>query len=192
MRRSVRLLVATGVILSACAPAQGPGAAAPAGGALTLTSTAFQEGAAIPLRNSAYGDNVSPAFSWTNVPEGTRSFALVLDDPDAGTNAFVHWVIYNIPGTARGLPEGLPTDAALTAPAQVAGARQGMTGLRRTGYFGPRPPAGPVHHYNFRLYALSSEPNLPEGLTRDALMEAISGDILGQATLMGTYQATAE
>lgn len=192
MRISVKLLVAASMILPACAPSQGPGAAAPAGGVLTLTSTAFQEGTPIPLRNSAYGDNVSPAFSWSNVPAGTRSFALVLDDPDAGTSPFVHWVIYNIPGSARGLPEGLPTDAALTAPAQVAGARQGVTGLRRTGYFGPRPPAGPVHRYNFRLYALSSEPNLPEGLTRDTLMEAIADDILGQTTLMGTYQQTAE
>jgi Raf kinase inhibitor-like YbhB/YbcL family protein len=190
MRISWKLLTGISLLwLSACASGQvAGGAAAAPGGSLRLSSTAFQEGQPIPIRNSAYGDNLSPALSWTTPPAGTRSFALVLDDPDAGPQPFVHWVIYNIPANARGLPEGLATDANLTAPA----ARQGLTGLRRTGYFGPRPPAGPVHRYNFRLYALSIDPNLPEGLNRDALMAAINANIVGQATLMGTYQQVAQ
>jgi Raf kinase inhibitor-like YbhB/YbcL family protein len=182
------MLTAAVLLLGAgCAP--GP---APAGGSgsgdIVLTSSAFGAGTPIPLRHSAYGENVSPALNWSNLPTGTRSLALILDDPDAPTpEPFVHWVIYNIPASATGLPEGLPTDAALSNP---QGADQGPSGLQRPGYFGPRPPAGPVHNYRFNLYALSSEPNLPEGLGAAALREAISGDILGEVTLVGTYQAT--
>lgn len=158
---------------------------------MSLTSSAFEDGAPIPLRNSAYGENISPALSWSGVPAGTRSFALVLDDPDAPLpGGFVHWVVYNIPGSASRLPEGLPADALLSAPVELEGTRQGITGLRRPGYFGPRPPAGNPHHYNFRLYALSSEPELAEGLTRDQLMDAINENILGEARLIGTYQTT--
>ncbi|MEX2583563.1 MAG: YbhB/YbcL family Raf kinase inhibitor-like protein [Gemmatimonadota bacterium] len=173
-----------------CATGATSTAGAPAG-TLMLTTPAFAAGEAIPLRFSAYGENVSPELNWSNLPAGTRSLALILDDPDAPTpEPFVHWVVYNIPASATGLPEGLPTDARLATPADVAGAIQGPTGLGRPGYFGPRPPAGPVHNYNFRLYALRSEPNLPEGLGPDDLRDAISDDILGQATLVGTYQAT--
>jgi len=156
--------------------------------AIALTSSAFEPGAAIPLRHSAYGENVSPALGWSNLPEGTQSIALILDDPDAPTpEPFVHWVIYNIPASAAGLPEGLPTEPTLSDP---EGAHQGPTGLQRPGYFGPRPPAGPVHNYHFRLFALSLPPNLPEGLGAAELRDAISGSVLGEATLIGTYQAT--
>jgi Raf kinase inhibitor-like YbhB/YbcL family protein len=193
MKNSMKMLLGVFALFSAtaCATAQTPGASAGSGGAFTITSTAFQEGAPIPLRNSAYGENVSPELSWSNAPAGTNSFALVLDDPDAGATPFVHWVIYNIPGTATGLPEGLPAEALLSSPASLAGTRQGLSGLRRAAYFGPRPPAGNVHHYNFRLYALSSAPNLPEGLNSEALMAAITPSILGQTTLIGTYQQQA-
>jgi Raf kinase inhibitor-like YbhB/YbcL family protein len=162
--------------------------AAVAQAGLTLTSPAFQNHGTIPLRHSAYGDNVSPELSWTGAPQGTRSFALILEDPDAATpQPFVHWVIYNIPGSATGLPEGIATDAEVASP---AGAHQGPTGLRRPGYFGPRPPSGnPPHHYNFRLYALGSDPNLPAGLDKNALLEAIRPHVLGEAVLMGMYRA---
>lgn len=187
MRKSsgMSFVAALSVLVAGAAPlvAQAPGS-----GEIVLTSSAFEAGAPIPLRHSAYGENVSPAFSWSNLPEGTRSLALILDDPDAPTpEPFVHWVIYNIPASATGLPEGLPTDATLSDP---PGAHQGPTGLNRPGYFGPRPPAGPVHNYQFTLYALSIEPNLPEGLGASELRAAIDGAILGQTTLIGTYQAT--
>jgi Raf kinase inhibitor-like YbhB/YbcL family protein len=158
--------------------------------AFALQSPAFKEGEAIPLKHSAYGDNVSPALSWSNAPAGTRSLALVLDDPDAPTpQPFVHWVIYNIPAGATGLPEGLPTQATLESPHELHGATQGPGGMRQTGYFGPRPPAGAPHHYHFTLYALSSAPDLPQGLNKAQLLERIQGSILGQAKLIGVYQA---
>jgi hypothetical protein len=175
--------VAAGITTTACATAQQPGAAA--AGAFTLTSSAFDNNEAIPLRHSPYGDdNLSPPLTWTGAPAGTQSFALILDDPDA--NSFVHWVIYNIPGSATGLPEGIPEEADVANP---AGAQQGITGLRRTGYFGPRPPAGAPHRYNFQLYALSTPPNLAAGLTKATLLEAMEGNILAETELVGVYQA---
>jgi Raf kinase inhibitor-like YbhB/YbcL family protein len=154
----------------------------------TVASSGFENHGTIPERFSAYGDNVSPELSWTGVPEGTRSFALIMDDPDAPMpQPFVHWVIYNIPGAATGLPEGIEPGASVADP---AGAHQGLNGVRQPRYFGPRPPAGNPHHYNFQLYALSAEPNLPEGLGKDALLEAIRPHVLAEATLMGMYQAT--
>ena len=141
------------------------------------------------MRHSAYGDNVSPELSWSGAPNGTRSFALVLHDPDAPIEGgFVHWVIYNIPASATGLPEGVPDDLELTAPTSVSGTTHGHSGLRRPGYFGPRPPAGIVHNYNFRLFALDLEPNLEEAMNSEALMAAIDGHILDSTTLIGTYQ----
>ena len=157
---------------------------------LTLTSPAFAHDADIPMGNSAYGDNVSPELSWTGAPAGTQSYALILHDPDAPIEGgFVHWVVYNIPGSATGLPAGLATDARLSAPASIAGTTQGLSGLRRTGYFGPRPPAGSgVHHYNFRLLALDRAPDLPEGLNQEQLLAEVEGDILAETTLTGLYQ----
>ncbi|MQA89827.1 MAG: YbhB/YbcL family Raf kinase inhibitor-like protein [Gemmatimonas sp.] len=183
MQTRFGLFLTAGILLFA-------GAGAPASAQIVLESSAFDAGEPIPLLHSAYGDNVSPALSWSNLPDGALSLALILDDPDAPTpEPFVHWVIYNIPASATGLPEGLPADETL-ADESVTGATQGPSGLDRPGYFGPRPPAGPVHNYNFRLYALSSEPNLDGGLSADELREAISDDILGEATLIGTYQAS--
>jgi Raf kinase inhibitor-like YbhB/YbcL family protein len=174
-----------GINATGCATAQQAGAAAT--GAFTITSPAFENNGTIPLRHSPYGDdNLSPALSWTGAPAGTQSFALILDDPDAGANPFVHWVIYNIPGSATGLPEGIAADADVANP---AGAQQGVTGLRRTGYFGPRPPAGAAHHYHFKLYALSTPPNLAAGLTKETLLAAMEGNILAETELVGVYQA---
>lgn len=182
MRRAGMPLAALALAaLGALAPAPGGAQTSPG---FTLTSPAFEQNGAIPLRHSAYGDNLSPALNWTGAPSGTQSFALVLEDPDA--NNFVHWVIYNIPGSATGLPEGIPAEALVSNP---EGARQGQSGLRRTAYFGPRPPAGAPHRYNFRLFALHSEPNLPADLNRDALLEAIQPHAMGEAVLTGVYQA---
>lgn len=157
---------------------------------ITVTSSAFGMHKDIPLKYSAYGENVSPALTWSNLPAGTQQLALVLDDPIvAMPQPFVHWVAYNIPATASGLPEALSKDAVVTGVPELAGMINGLNGTRQAGYFGPRPPAdGKVHQYHFRIYALDAEMNLAEGLNKESLLEAIDGHILGTGMLMGHYQ----
>lgn len=160
---------------------------------IQLESSAFEDGEEIPERNSAYGDNVSPGLSWRGVPEGAVTQALVARDPDApGPSPFIHWVVYNIPGDARSLPEGLPSNPILRSPAEISGAIQGSSDAKRPGYFGPRPPAGHgEHRYIFTLYALdagSDELGLDQGLDEGALMSAIDGHILAEGELVGVYE----
>lgn len=156
---------------------------------LSLTSSAFEDGQPIPLRNSAYGDNVSPDLSWSGVPDGTEAFVLtVVDTSVPMPGGYVHWLAYNIPGAATGLPEGIPAETAVVAsPEGIAGMTQGSRGRNQTGFFGPRPPAGPAHDYVFTVYALDTDLDLAEGLTRDQVMEAIEGHVLGQGSITGTY-----
>jgi Raf kinase inhibitor-like YbhB/YbcL family protein len=159
--------------------------AAPA--VITVTSPTLKANETIPKDHTADGRNVSPAFAWTGAPAATKQFALVFDDPDVvfGGQTFVHWVIYKIPGTAKGLPAELPMGATLTDP---AGAIQGPSGFRQMGYRGPAPPPGKPHHYTFTVYALDAELPLAEGLNRNALMEAIKGHIIGQGALVALYE----
>lgn len=157
---------------------------------LTITSPAFSDGEAIPLRNSAYGDNISPELAWSGAPEGTASFVLTtVDESVPMPGGFVHWLVYNIPGTATGLPEGLPAEATVTTPAEIAGTTQGLRGMNQAGYFGPRPPAGnPPHNYVFTVYALDTDLEIAEGQNRDQVMAAIEDHIIGQGSITGTYQ----
>ena len=148
---------------------------------MTLTSTAFDHEAAIPQRFSCDGDDVSPALSWAGVPEGTESFAFIVDDPDAPGGTFVHWVYFNIPSDTTELPEGVPT---VDRPSQ--GGVQGQNNFRRTGYGGPCPPGG-THRYFFNLYALDTTVDLEPGAGKGDLMAAMDGHVLAQAQLMGTY-----
>ncbi|HWF43135.1 MAG TPA: YbhB/YbcL family Raf kinase inhibitor-like protein [Candidatus Kapabacteria bacterium] len=150
---------------------------------ISVTSTAFQNESNIPRRFSCQGDNISPAISWSDVPNGTKSFALVLEDPDAPSGTFIHWVIWNIPASEKGLAENIPQQDSLPN-----GARQGTNGGNKIGYSGPCPPAGNAHRYYFRLYALDTNLDLPGNTTRDKLMSAIEGHILGEGELMGRYQ----
>lgn len=156
---------------------------------ITVSSPAFTHNNDIPLMYSAYGDNVSPELMWSNLPAGTVQLALIMDDPVvAMPQPFVHWVAYNIPATASGLPSALPTDP-MVANADLKGMINGLNGTRRPGYFGPRPPAdGKVHMYNFRIYALDSALNLAEGLNKEALLEAIAGHVLATGVIVGNYQ----
>ncbi len=156
---------------------------------ILISSTAFAHNTDIPTRYSAYGEGISPALSWRNLPEGTRQLALILDDPVVDTlQPFVHWIAYNIPVSASGLPEGLSPNAIVTHPG-LEGMYNGANGLRRTGYFGPRPPAdGKVHTYNFRLYALDHELNLADGLNKASLLDAMRGHILATGLLTGNFQ----
>ena len=156
--------------------------------ALTVTSPTLIAGQPIPKQHSADGENTSPAFAWTGAPATTKSFALICDDPDVPMpQPFVHWVIYNIPGAAKGLPANIPIDPAAAMPAEIAGAVQGPSGFRRPIYRGPAPPPGKVHHYHFTVFALDVA-GLPAGLTKAQLVEAMAGHVVGQGELVATYE----
>lgn len=143
----------------------------------------------MPKDFTADGRNVSPPLTWSNVPVGTREFAVVLEDPDAGNPPpFVHWLMYKIPATARGLPENVPIDPAAAMPADISGAVQGSNGFRRNIYRGPAPPPGRPHHYHFVVYALDQALNLAPGLTRQQLLDAMKGHIIGQGEIVPTYE----
>jgi Raf kinase inhibitor-like YbhB/YbcL family protein len=184
------------VIVAGAGDARLAGQSAPA--TLTVTSTAFKNGATIPADYTADGRNVSPALRWTGAPSGTREFVLILDDPDAPTpQPFVHWVVYKIPGTATGLPEALPMGGPVKAEG-LTGAIQGMTGfgayarrggpLPDPGYRGPAPPAGKPHHYHFKVYALNAPLDAKDGMTKDDLLKAMEGKIIAQGELVGVYE----
>jgi len=155
----------------------------------TLRSPAFAHDSPIPKRYTADGEALSPPLSWTEVPEGTRSFALVVDDPDAPDPAnpkrtYVHWVVYNLPASCT----ELPADAARHLP---QGAKHGRNDAGTTGYVPPDPPIG-EHRYFFKLYALDCLLDL-EQPTKQRLMKAMDGHILGKAEMFGRYsKVTAE
>ena len=153
---------------------------------LTITSSAFAPSGAIPTLYTCEGKDLSPPLAWSGAPAGTKSLALIVDDPDAPDPAaprmtWVHWVLYNLAPTAPGLPE------AVSATALPAGTREGVNDWGRTGYGGPCPPVG-RHRYFHKLYALDSV--LPDLKRPDkaALEKAMQGHILAQAVLIGTYQ----
>ena len=143
----------------------------------------------IPRDYTPDGRNVSPPLTWSQVPAGTKELAVICEDPDAGNPPpFTHWVVYKIPATAKGLPEGLPIDPAAAMPAEIAGAIQGVSGFRRPIYRGPAPPPGKPHHYHFVVYALDSVLDLKPGLNRAELLAAIQGHIIGQGELVAIYE----
>jgi Raf kinase inhibitor-like YbhB/YbcL family protein len=154
-------------------------------GTLTVTSTSFASGALIDRRYSAYGDNLSPALSWSAVP-GARSYALIAQDPDARRPIPVlHWLAWNIPAKVASLPEGLPTLPRLSNP---SGVLQGSNTHGSIGYSGPHPPIGDApHHYHFQLYALDNSPELPPGASLDQLLAAMKGHVLAKGALVGRY-----
>ncbi len=152
--------------------------------AFTITSQAFSHNGQIPNRYTCDGQNISPPLSWSGLPEGTKSLALIVDDPDAPDPkapkmTWVHWVLYNIPTTATGLPENVQ--------ALPAGTKEGTNDWKRTGYGGPCPPIG-RHRYFHKLYALGVIlPDLGKP-TKSQLEKAMKGHVLGQVELIGTYQ----
>jgi Raf kinase inhibitor-like YbhB/YbcL family protein len=150
---------------------------------LKLTTNAFSPGGTIPKKFTCDGPDVSPPLSWSELPAGTHSFALIMDDPDAPVGTWVHWVLYDLPATARELAEDIPKRDELPN-----GARQGRNDFRRTGYGGPCPPPGPAHRYFFKLYALDAKVNLKAGATKADVEKAMKGHIRAQAELMGRYQ----
>lgn len=145
-----------------------------------LSSPAFKAGEAIAEKYSCDGANVSPPLEWGQPPAGTKSIALIVDDPDAPSGTWVHWVFFNIPPTQRSLPENV------RAAGLPKGALEGINDFRKTGYGGPCPPQG-RHRYFFHLYALDSALSLSSGATRQELDKAMNGHVLAQTELMGTY-----
>ncbi len=149
----------------------------------TIHSSAFEEGGSIPARYTCDGEDLSPPLQWSGVPQGARSLALIVDDPDAPDPAaprmvWVHWVLYNLPADSTGLPEGVAH--------LPSGTLEGLNDWKRTGYGGPCPPIG-RHRYFFKLYALDTElPDLGTP-TKARLLEAMKGHVVGEAVLMGTY-----
>jgi Raf kinase inhibitor-like YbhB/YbcL family protein len=150
---------------------------------MQLTSTAFEEGQPIPLDHTGEGHNLSPQLKWNDPPAGTRSLALIFEDPDAPRGIFTHWLVYNIPAESRELPEGM-----LHAEGLPNGTRQGRCDFGKVGYFGPKPPEGKPHRYFFKLFALNRPLEVVGGDTRDHLLRALKGHVLGEAVLMGTFK----
>ena len=148
---------------------------------LRLTSRAFQNESVIPDKYSKRGGNISPPLAWSGVPDKTKSLALIVDDPDAPSGLFVHWLLYEIPPGTKELDEGLPV-----TPILPGGARQGRNGFGEVGYGGPQPPSG-THRYFFHLYALDTNLELAADASREELDRAIQGHILEEVQLMGRY-----
>ncbi len=143
---------------------------------MKLSSTAFAEGDAIPRKYTCDGDNVSPALSWQGAPQATKSLVLIMDDPDAPSGTFVHWILFDIPPAFSQLREGV----------QGVGV-PGANSYRKVGYNGPCPPPGPAHRYFFKVYALDQLLRLRPGVIKAELEGAMQGHILDSGQLMGRY-----
>jgi Raf kinase inhibitor-like YbhB/YbcL family protein len=149
---------------------------------MEIISPAFDEGGFIPGEYTCDDIDVSPPLEWSLVPDGTKTFALICDDPDAPMGTWVHWVIFNIPGNITMLSENVP-------PLEVLenGAKHGMNDFRKMGYGGPCPPRG-THRYYFKIFALDKELDVNSGITKKGLLKAMEGHILGEGQLMGKYK----
>jgi Raf kinase inhibitor-like YbhB/YbcL family protein len=150
---------------------------------LTLASPAFAPDTAIAADNACTGDDRSPPLSWSNAPQATKSFALIVEDPDAPGGTFIHWVAYNIPAQTTSLPAGVPQTAEI-----AGGGKNGINGFDHIGYNGPCPPPGKMHHYHFRLFAVDSM--LTPGDKPDAarVRSAMNGHVAATAELVGTFE----
>jgi Raf kinase inhibitor-like YbhB/YbcL family protein len=158
--------------------------------AFTLTSTSFTANGEIPSKHTCEGGDVSPPLAWSGVPSGTRSLALIVDDPDAPDpsapkTTWVHWIVYAMPPTATALPEGVGSDDLPT------GTKQGLNDWKRARYGGPCPPIG-RHRYFHKLYALDIELPGRESMSKADLEAAMAGHVLAEAQLIGTYQKHGE
>jgi len=149
---------------------------------IKIASTAFEEGGMMPEKYTCDGIDVSPPIAWSLVPDGTKTLALICDDPDAPVGTWVHWVIFNLPATIKELYENIPPQKELEN-----GAKQGMNDFRKIGYGGPCPPGG-THRYYFKLYALDTQINLDAGAKKSQLLKAMEGHIIGKGQLMGRYK----
>lgn len=182
MEAAVRATFFSAIVTSGCKASKDE---SPAGGTamkLEVSSPDFREGETIPTANTADGRNASPALHWQSGPKGTKSYALICDDPDAPAKTWVHWVLFNLPADEHELPAGVRTDATL-----ASGARQGKNDFGKTGYGGPSPPPGKPHHYHFKIYALDTTLDLAAGATKAQLVAAMKGHVLAEGELVGVY-----
>ena len=151
---------------------------------MNITSSAFNPGEEIPRKYTCDDIDVSPPFSWTGVPTGTKSLVLICDDPDAPLGTWVHWVVYNLPAETSHLPEAIQKTEALPD-----GTLQGKNDFLQIGYGGPCPPPGHGHHrYFFKLYAIDIKLNLKSGATKKDVLKTIDGHVLAEAKLLGKYK----
>lgn len=148
-----------------------------------LTSEAFEHEGKIPVTYTCDDEDFSPPLTWSDVPEGTESFALICEDPDAPNGTWSHWVLYNIPADRDTLPSNL-----MPGPKLPWGGKHGVNDFGNMEYGGPCPPPGKPHRYYFRMYALDEPLDLEPGATRQEVLDAMTGHMLGQAELMGRYQ----
>lgn len=149
---------------------------------MTFSSSAFESGSHIPKKYTCDGDDVSPELTWGQVPDGTDSFTLIVDDPDAPGRVFTHWVLYNLPASTTLLEEGISAVELVKS-----GASQGKNDFGQVGYGGPCPPPGKPHRYRFHLYALNTMLDMPSGVSKSAVLGAMKGHILGEAEIVGLY-----
>ncbi|HEY0407227.1 MAG TPA: YbhB/YbcL family Raf kinase inhibitor-like protein [Pyrinomonadaceae bacterium] len=149
---------------------------------IKISSTVFTEGELIPRPYTCDGPNVSPSLRWDSVPTSARTLAIICEDPDAPSRTWTHWTLYNLPADTKGLIENVPKQEKL-----AGGGLQGLNDFRQLGYDGPCPPAG-SHRYYFKLYALDAELPLEPGATKEQLLQAMEGHIVGEGQLMGKYQ----
>ena len=149
---------------------------------LSISSPSFSSGGDIPKKFTCDGVDVSPQLSWTEPPAGTKSFALLVDDPDAPVGTWNHWTMWTVPASARGLAEGVKKEAILPD-----GSEQGKNDFRKTGYNGPCPPSGKPHHYHFKLFALDTKLDLKPGASKREVEAAMKGHVLAQAEYVGRY-----
>ena len=138
----------------------------------------------IPKEYTCDGANISPQLAWDSMPEKTKSWALIVDDPDAPGKTWVHWVAFNIPGNVKEMPENIPAHETLNCFGE---GRQGTNDFKKMGYGGPCPPTG-AHRYYFHLYALDTDLTLDSSTTKEQLLKAIAGHVLAEGELMGKYQ----
>ena len=149
---------------------------------MKLLSDSFSADSKIPMKFSCEGEGISPSLKWEDVPIETRSFALIVDDPDAPNRTFVHWVLYDLPMQTRNLPEGVPRE-----PMLEGRGIQGKNDIGQLGYTPPCPPSG-IHRYFFKLYALDAPLGLDFGATKQDVEAAMENHILASAQLVGRYQ----
>jgi hypothetical protein len=184
-KRLILLLITTLVCLFPAAGCGSSPMASPEGEtdmSIQVSSTAFTEGGTIPKDYTCDGKDISPRLNWSNVPDGTRSFVLISDDPDAPVGTWVHWVVYDIPADLSGLPEDVPK-----SPSVAGVGTQGSNDFRKTGYNGPCPSRGKPHRYFFKLYALDIQLNLEPGATKATIEKALGGHILSEGQVVGKY-----
>ncbi|MBW4560871.1 MAG: YbhB/YbcL family Raf kinase inhibitor-like protein [Mojavia pulchra JT2-VF2] len=149
---------------------------------MEIRSSAFFIGNTIPFKYTCDGENISPPLTWEDPPPGTKSFALIMDDPDAPNGTFTHWIIYNIPADSRELPEDVAKQ-----PKLADGCFQGKNSFGDLGFGGPCPPKDSTHRYFFKLHALDIMLDLPAGASKQEIMAAIDGHVLDKAEVMGRY-----